>query len=97
MIDATTEVEVGVDCRGNTIVRRMRCEVPMLVRVVGEPGPVLSLAMVSGAAGPFGGDRLRFRLRSGCRCAGVGALGRRGNGPTGAPWRALRAHRRSRG
>ena len=40
----------------------MRCEVPLLVRVVDEPGPVLSLALVSGAAGPLGGDRLRFRL-----------------------------------
>ena len=65
MIDATTEIEVGVDCRGNTVVRRMRCEVPLLVRVVEEPGPVLSLALVNGAAGPLGGDRLRFRLELG--------------------------------
>jgi urease accessory protein len=62
MIDATTEIEVGLDARGHTVVRRMRCEVPMLVRVVGEPDPVLTLAMVNGAAGPLGGDRLRFRL-----------------------------------
>jgi urease accessory protein len=34
----------------------------MLVRVVAESGPMLRLAMVSGAAGPLGGDRLRFRL-----------------------------------
>jgi urease accessory protein len=65
MIDATTEIEVGVDGRGNTVVRRMRCEVPLLVRVVDEPGPVLSLALVSGAAGPLGGDHLRFRLELG--------------------------------
>ena len=68
MIDACTEIEVGVDSRGHTVVRRMRCEVPMLVRVVDEPGPTLSLAMVGGAAGPLGGDRLRFRLE-----VGVGA------------------------
>ena len=34
----------------------------MLVRIVGGPGPVLNLAMVGGAAGPLGGDRLCFRL-----------------------------------
>jgi urease accessory protein len=65
VIDATTEIEVGLDCRGHTVVRRMRCEVPMLVRVVDEPGRKLRLAMVNGAAGPLGGDRLRFRLEVG--------------------------------
>ncbi len=35
----------------------------MLVRVVGATSPTgLCLAMVNGAAGPLGGDRLRFRL-----------------------------------
>lgn len=62
MIDATTDIEVGVDARGRTIVRRMHCEVPMLVRVVEPTDPMLTLAMVNGAAGPLGGDRLRFRL-----------------------------------
>jgi urease accessory protein len=62
---AATEVEVGLDRRGNTIVRRMHCEVPLLVRVVSEPGPTLGLAMVNGAAGPLGGDQLRFRLELG--------------------------------
>ncbi len=62
MIDATTSIVVGVDGDGRTVVRRMRCEVPMLVRVVGEPGRLLNLAMVGGAAGPLGGDRLCFRL-----------------------------------
>jgi urease accessory protein len=62
MIDASTRVLAGVDRRGHTVVRSMHCEVPMLVRVVGEPGPTLSLAMVNGAAGPLGGDRLYFRL-----------------------------------
>lgn len=37
----------------------------MLVRVVDEPGRGLTLAMVNGAAGPLGGDRLRFRLAVG--------------------------------
>jgi urease accessory protein len=61
MISAT-EVVVALDRRGHTIVQRMRCEAPMLVRVVGEPGPRLTLAMVNGAAGPLGGDQLRFQL-----------------------------------
>jgi urease accessory protein len=62
---ATTDVEVVLDRRGHTIVRRMHCEAPMLVRVVGEPVPTLGLALVSGAAGPIGGDQLRFRLAVG--------------------------------
>jgi urease accessory protein len=65
MIDATTEIEVGLDCRGHTVVRRMRCEVPMLVRVIDQPSSMLTLAMVNGAAGPLGGDRLHFRLEVG--------------------------------
>jgi urease accessory protein len=62
MIDATTDIEVGLDCRGHTVVRRMHCEVPILVRVVDQPSSMLTLAMVNGAAGPLGGDQLRFRL-----------------------------------
>lgn len=65
MIDATTSVTVGLDRRGHTVVQRMYCEVPLLVRVVDGPGPTLSLAMVNGAAGPLGGDQLRFRLEVG--------------------------------
>lgn len=37
----------------------------MLVRVVDQPSSALTLAMVNGAAGPLGGDRLRFRLEVG--------------------------------
>lgn len=37
----------------------------MLVRVIDQPSSALTLAMVNGAAGPLGGDRLRFRLRVG--------------------------------
>jgi urease accessory protein len=63
---STTEVEVGLDSRGHTVVRRMRCEVPMLVRVVdGTHSTGLTLALVNGAAGPLGGDRLTFRLHVG--------------------------------
>jgi urease accessory protein len=65
VINATTDIEVGVDCRGRTVVRRMHCEVPMLARVIDEPGPALTLAMVNGAAGPLGGDRLHFKLSIG--------------------------------
>jgi len=32
---ATTEVEVGLDARGRSVVRRMHCEAPLLVRVAG--------------------------------------------------------------
>ena len=62
MIEASTEIVVGVDRRGHSVVRRMHCEAPLLVRVVGGSGPLLSLAMVNGAAGPLGGDRLCLRL-----------------------------------
>lgn len=61
-MDASTDIVVGVDRRGHTVVRRMKCEAPILVRVVGGSGPPLQLAMVGGAAGPLGGDRLCFRL-----------------------------------
>jgi urease accessory protein len=64
-MDATTEIEVALDGRGNTVVRRMQCEAPLLVRAVEAGGPVLHLAMVNGAAGPLGGDRLTFRLHVG--------------------------------
>jgi len=38
----------------------------MLARVVGHPSAsMLTLAMVNGAAGPLGGDRLKFRLHVG--------------------------------
>ena len=59
---ATTSIVLGTDHDGRTVVRRMHCEAPMLVRVVGDQGTVLNLAMVNGAAGPLGGDRLSFRL-----------------------------------
>ncbi|MEY2443483.1 MAG: urease accessory protein [Ilumatobacteraceae bacterium] len=62
MIEASTVIVTGVDRRGHTVLRRMHCEVPMLVRVVDEHGPVLHLAMVNGCAGPLGGDRLHLRL-----------------------------------
>jgi urease accessory protein len=92
-MDATTEVEVGLDCRGHTVVRRMYCEVPMLVRVVERPESMqpehfLTLAMVNGAAGPLGGDCLRFRLHvdAGARvavCSVAAAIAQ--PGPRGEP------------
>lgn len=69
MIDAATHIEVGLDGRGHTVMRRMRCEVPLLVRVLDEPGPTMAMAMVGGAAGPIGGDTLRFGLRVGPGCS----------------------------
>ena len=62
MIDATTEIHVGLDRRGTTALRRLSCEVPLLVRVLADTGPTLALALVGGAAGPIGGDRLLLRL-----------------------------------
>jgi urease accessory protein len=61
-VEARTEVEVGLGPRRRSVVHRMHCEAPLLVRVLDEPGPVLHLALVSGAASPLGGDRLQFRL-----------------------------------
>jgi urease accessory protein len=65
VINATTDIEVVVDRRGHTVIRRMYCEVPMIVRVIDEPGPMLTLAIVNGAAGPLGGDTLHFKLEVG--------------------------------
>jgi urease accessory protein len=62
---ATTTIEVGLDARGHTVARRLQCEVPLLVRVADTPGPQLSLLLVNGAAGPLGGDHLRFHLEVG--------------------------------
>lgn len=61
-MEASTHVEVGVDRLGRSVVRRMHCEVPLLVRVAAGAGPVVGLLLVNGAAGPLGGDRLRLRL-----------------------------------
>jgi urease accessory protein len=61
-MQASTVVSVGLDREGRTVVRSMRCEAPMLMRVVEPDGPTLHLALVNGAAGPLGGDTLRFRL-----------------------------------
>lgn len=62
---ASTTIEVGLDARGHTVARRLQCEVPLLVRVADTPGRELSLLLVNGAAGPLGGDHLRFRLEVG--------------------------------
>lgn len=67
-MDATTAVEVDLDATGRSVVRRMHCEAPLLVRVADEPGPGVTLLLVGGAAGPLGGDRLRFDLRVGAGC-----------------------------
>lgn len=62
---AITTIEACVDSRGRTAARRLHCEVPLLVRVADTSGPELSLLLVNGAAGPIGGDHLRFRLEVG--------------------------------
>lgn len=85
-MEAATAAEVGLDNRGHTVVRRMLCEVPLLVRVI-DNGPTLSLAMVNGAAGPLGGDHYRFRLEVGAGahvavCSVAAAMAQ--PGPSGA-------------
>lgn len=62
---AVTDIEVIVDDRGHSVASVMRCEAPLLFRVADEPGPVLVLSMVGGAAGPLGGDDLQLRLHVG--------------------------------
>lgn len=58
---ATTELEVGLDAAGTTVLRRVHCEAPLLVRAeTGEHG--LTLWLVGGAAGPLGGDELSLAL-----------------------------------
>lgn len=60
-VRATTELEVGVDTSGRSVLRTMRCEVPLLVRV-DTAADVLTLVVVNGAAGPLGGDELHLSL-----------------------------------
>ncbi len=62
---ARTEIEVGLDGRGRTIVTTMRCEAPLLFRIGGSAGDALLLLMVGGAAGPIGGDDLQMRVHLG--------------------------------
>jgi urease accessory protein len=87
-VRAVTAVEAGLDRQGRTVVRAMRVEVPLLVRVEDRPGQELSLLLVNGAAGPLGGDDLTFRLEvtEGCnvRVRSVAAMMAQ-PGPRGEP------------
>ena len=69
MIDATTEIEVGVDCRGHTVVRRMYCEAPMLVRVVDEPGACADVGNGQRRCRAIGRRPLPVPPRCRCRCS----------------------------
>jgi urease accessory protein len=61
-VRAVTELEVGLDAAGTSVLRRVHCEAPLLVRAEsGEHG--LTLWLVGGAAGPLGGDELSLSLR----------------------------------
>jgi urease accessory protein len=61
-VRAATLLEVGVDASGASVLRRVHCEAPLLVRAeTGEHG--LTLWLVGGAAGPLGGDELSLDLR----------------------------------
>ena len=57
-----------LDATGRSVVRRMYCEAPLLVRVASTDGPGLGLLLVGGTAGPLGGDRLRFSLTVAAGC-----------------------------
>lgn len=60
-VRASTELEVGLDASGASVLHRMRCEVPFLVRV-DTAADELTLVIVNGAAGPLGGDDLHLSL-----------------------------------
>jgi urease accessory protein len=64
-VHATTTIETALDAHGRTVASRLQCDVPLLVRVADTPRPDLNLLLVNGAAGPLGGDHLRFRLEVG--------------------------------
>ncbi|MEX0847974.1 MAG: urease accessory protein UreD [Ilumatobacteraceae bacterium] len=58
---ASTELEVGLDAVGASVLRRMHCEVPLVVRV-DTGADELTIVIVNGAAGPLGGDELHLSL-----------------------------------
>lgn len=55
---AHTELLVGVNDVGRTVLRRTHCEVPLVVRVGDSCAGTLMLLFVNAAAGPLGGDEL---------------------------------------
>ena len=57
-MQATTELLVGVDVAGRTVLKRTHCEVPLIVRVGESCDATMTLAFVNGSAGPLGGDEL---------------------------------------
>ncbi len=57
-MQARTELLVGVDVAGRTVLKRTHCEVPLIVRVGESCDATLMLLFVNGAAGPLGGDEL---------------------------------------
>ena len=65
---ANTVLEVGLDSTGRSVLRRMHCEVPLVVRVdtacagPGDPPGMLGLLVVNAAAGPLGGDAFTLTL-----------------------------------
>lgn len=64
-VRATTVLEVGLDASGVSVLRRMQCEVPLVVRVGASTDGVLELLVVNGAAGPLGGDEFHLSLTVG--------------------------------
>ena len=61
-MQSRTELLVGVNEVGRTVLRRTHCEVPLIVRVGESCGPTLTLLFVNGSAGPLGGDELHLSV-----------------------------------
>ena len=59
---AHTELVVGVNDAGRTVLRRTHCEVPLVVRVSDTCDGSLTLLFVNAAAGPLGGDDLHLSV-----------------------------------
>jgi urease accessory protein len=61
-VRAITTLEVGLDSSGRSVLRRMHCEVPLVVRVDTGCADGLGLLIVNAAAGPLGGDEFTLSL-----------------------------------
>lgn len=61
---AAAQIVAEADGRGGTRLAVLRGEAPLLLRRTG-PGPVFTVHLVGGAAGPLGGDELRLDIEVG--------------------------------
>jgi urease accessory protein len=61
-VDATTDIVVGVNRNGASVIEHLSCEAPLLFRSAGDRGGAVHLTWVNGAAGPVGGDQLTLAV-----------------------------------